>query len=141
MTSISRASAVQSGGAELTYTNSFADSTIANVTAQVIFTPAQNVNGAYIEYIGFSGLASYSGGGAVTILAKSSAPNSANDGDAVFKASTGTGGNATAPLVCVAIQQFQRIKIPAGKGLYLNQTMVGGAQPSDCQKTVLFTLL
>ena len=132
----------QSSAAPLTYTGAFSDSSAVAIAAQQIFAPASNVNGAYVEYIGFTATPSSAGGTVVSIIAKASAPANANDGDVVFKASSGNGASSTAvPLVPSNVQQAIRIKIPAGKGLYLNQTNLGGSGATDAQKTVLYTLL
>lgn len=124
--------------APLSYTGAFNDEATGAVTAGVIFTPAANVNGAYVELIGVSIDPSTAGGTAfaVNIIAKNAAPASSTDGDVIFTAKPAT-GNASFQGVALNRQSVQRIKIAAGKGLYLNQ--VGNS--TGAKKTVLYTLL
>lgn len=135
-------SQAKSSAEPLTYTGAFSSTDTAAQTATQIFSAAANVNGAYVELINVIGLGSSAGGANVTILAKAgAAPASVTDGDAIFKASTGTQNAIQAPVVPVNIASVQRIKIAAGKGLYLNQALISSGQPQHCEKTVLYTLL
>ncbi|MFA9273411.1 MAG: hypothetical protein ACEQSE_00935 [Candidatus Aquirickettsiella gammari] len=114
------------------------------VTAQVVFTPGQNVNGAYIELISAmfeNGIGQYAKTD-VKLIAKTSAPNHGTDGDVIFQATTGTtmSGAVTANSIPVNVHLAGRIKIPAGKGLYLNQT-IGTSPAATVKKSVLYTLL
>lgn len=111
-------------GNTVTYTNSFSDSGFAAQTAQVIFTPAANVNGAYLELVE---VVSKQAGYEITLIAKNSPPINDTDGDILFSSYMSQAQNIT---------QSLRIKIPAGKGLYLNQ-----AAGIVNRKTVLYTLL
>jgi hypothetical protein len=124
-------------GSTVQYTNSWVDASTAAATATTIWTPAQNVNGAYIEFAEIS-MAGSAGAGStvVSLIAKSgAAPASATDGDVVMVATAAPGGTAQTNQANEKLPV--RIKIPAGKGLYMNQT--GNAQAAT--KTVLFTLL
>jgi hypothetical protein len=110
--------------------------------ATQVFSAASNVNGAYVEYVGLSAVKSAAGGTNIALIAKSTAPASANDGDVIFRASSGLGNSsATNHYEVVTIQQVQRIKIAAGKGLFINQTSIGGSPASQFEKTILYTLL
>lgn len=130
---------LQIAGQTVQYTNSFVDATTAAVAATPIFTAAANVNGAYIEFAEVCIVSTTpSAGEVVTLLAKATAPANATDGDALMVVAAGNTGTAQP----VNINQVlgQRIKIAAGKGLYLNQ-QVGAAVADRCVKTVLYTLL
>lgn len=126
-------------GNTVQYTNSFSNASILALTAQVIFSPAANVNGAYVEFIevGLSNGIVLSDSQIINIIAKNSAPANQDDGDVVFTAVGPSSNGGTVGFVPVNITQSIRIKIPAGKGLYLNQTSCNGYS----RKTVLYTLL
>lgn len=133
-----------SAAAPLSYTGAFNDEDTAAVAARVIFTPAQNVNGAYVELISAmmdAGSSQYSRTD-VKLIAKAGAPASSTDGDVIFQASTGKTvyGTVTVNSIPQNIHLVGRIKIAAGKGLYLNQT-TGTAQAEMVKKSVLYTLL
>ncbi len=127
-------------GTTVQYTNSFADTNTADQTAQVVFSPASNPNGAYVELIEVSILESNgtSNQTGITFVAKSSAPSTQIDGDVIFALETpeyqGTAKRS------INEKQSIRIKIPAGKGLYYTQASTTFA-PSKVKKTVLYTLL
>jgi hypothetical protein len=123
-------------GNTVQYTNAFADNGTGAVTATVVFTPAANVNGAYVEFAEFSVSNVSSNQYTGTLLAKTSAPATNIDGDVIMTAACVGIGTGTVPAQ-VNITLPVRIKIAAGKGLYLNQT----ANAATAQKTVLYTLI
>ncbi|MFZ3288041.1 MAG: hypothetical protein WA191_14505 [Telluria sp.] len=129
---------VNIAGATVEYTNSFADASVAAVTAQVIFTPAQNLNGAFVEFaqleiaVQVGTNATFSG----ALIAKAGPPASVADGDVLLAACMSMTSTATAGATEQVILPV-RIKVAAGKGLYWNQS--AGAQLAI--KTVLYTLL
>lgn len=129
---ITRATPQQRSGVPLTYTNSFIDVTEVNAEAIQVFSAAQNPNGAYVELITVTGTTNintyYS---EVTFLAKATAPANGTDGDVIARVLVGPLTNQT---------QIQRIKIPEGKGLFINQKQSGGTMYA-LTKNVLFTLL
>ena len=132
----------QAAQTPVTYTGAFSDTTTTALTATQIFAPASNPNGAYVEMICFAGVGASGGGVNMTLLAKAgTAPASSTDGDAIFKASTGSQNGIQAPAVPQNIISTQRIKIAANKGLYLNQTLISGGAAAHCEKSVLYTLL
>lgn len=139
MTTISRnqAGAIGQQASPLTYTGSFSDISPADQTATVIVAPASNVNGLYVEIVGvtaFSNAASTFTD--VTILAKTTAPANNQDGDVICRiCAGGLSGYITNQ------QQAIRVKVPAGKGLYLNQKSFGGSTPGICSKNILYTIL
>ena len=111
----------------LTYTNSFSanvGTTVSN--GNVIFTPAANVNGAYLELASWGGNGATAGYLDVSVAAKTTATTSIIDGDVLFNASS-----------ALAVTQSIRIKIAAGKGLYWSTSESSG--PSTL--SVLYTLL
>lgn len=127
-------------GSTVQYTNAYNNNSTANLVADPIFTAAQNPNGAFVELVDVAIAASSAAGAfaSCTLIAKATAPASETDGDGVFAAATGVAVNTgTAP---VNVTQSTRIKIAAGKGLYLNQSSASGA-PSVFRKLVLYTLL
>ncbi|RFP36157.1 hypothetical protein [Duganella sp. BJB476] len=128
-------------GTTVQYTNSFIDATIVAATATQIFSAAQNPNGAYIEFAEIA-ISTQSANSAcvVTLLAKATAPASGTDGDAVMLGVCGGGGGGGISAQNLNQMLGQRIKIAAGKGLYLNQ-QVSASAVDRCVKTVLFTLL
>lgn len=132
---------LQIAGQTVQYTNSFIDaSPAANVAIQV-FTAAQNPNGAYIEFAEIALSASnFNSYNVVTLLAKATAPTSPTDGDGIMVAVCNGGNGASAYPNNVNQILGQRIKIPAGKGLWINQ-QVGTGAGDRCIKTILFTLL
>lgn len=137
-------SPIKNSAEPLTYTGAFNDEVNTALTAQVIFTPGQNANGAYIELISVmldTGTSQYAKT-EVKLIAKSSAPNNGTDGDVVFQATSGTtmSGTVTANSIPVNAHVVGRIKIAAGKGLYLNQA-VGTNPAASAKKSVLYTLL
>lgn len=138
---VSIAGTVNVAGNTVQYTNSFADAGLVAITAQQIFAPASNPNGAYVEFAEVAMSASSNGvSTVVSLIAKATAPTSQTDGDVlmVVNCSSGQGAPCTPGLVNQILGT--RIKIPAGKGLYLNQVLVGtGAE--KCNKTVLYSLL
>jgi hypothetical protein len=137
---VSIAGLVNVAGTTVQYTNSFADAGAGAVSGQQVFSAAQNPNGAFIELVEL-GLNPNTSGGAsaqVSLTAKATASASLTDGDVVFLAATAT-GNAVQQSP-INITQTSRIKIPAGKGLWLNQAVQLSA-PAHCVKTVLYTLL
>lgn len=130
-------------GQTVQYTNSFSDASIgvANTfTSTVIFTAAANVNGAYVEFAELSSSCTAATQMVtVTLNAKATAPASHTDGDVVMTHVNSSGN--TVQLVNVVNQILgARIKVPAGKGLYLIQTP-GPVVPAQSLKTVLYTLL
>lgn len=136
MTTIVRngAGSVAAAASPLTYTGSFADVTTDDATAIQVFAPGTNVNGAYVEMINVNGLASTANFVEdVTFLAKNAAPASGVDGDIVGRFLVG--GTSI-----INLTQITRIKIPAGKGLYINQKNTAGLL-SSLNKTVLYTIL
>ena len=140
MSNLIRQSA-SNAAAPLTYTGSFVDKSAAAVTAQVIFTPAANVNGAYVEYVSSVMFATAGNGETcVSIIAKSSAPASDVDGDVIYMSSSGYQQATTVAAAPVVQTQAVRVKIAAGKGLYLNQTTQTNPA-TRANKTVLYTLL
>lgn len=134
---VSIAGAVTVVGTTVNYTNAFADASTGAQVATPVFLPAANVNGAYIEYAEISASNAGAGNFVASLIAKASAPANAIDGDVVMITSCGgIGTSGSAPTVNDRLGV--RIKIAAGKGLYLNQN--NGA-PSTANKTVLYTLL
>lgn len=128
-------------GSTVQYTHSFVDMTTANISAQQIFSAAQNPNGAFLELVEATivGTSNSAGWAMVSLLAKAGVPNSGIDGDVLFlAANSDSAANQVSPVANVT--QSIRIKIPAGKGLYLSQ-FVPGSGISACRKTVLYTLL
>ncbi len=125
-------------GGTVNYTNAWADASGVNVTAQSIVTAAANVNGLYIEFAEMALVPSVGNQGCVaTILAKASNPGGPTDGDVLFVGAAGcSSGTGVAPAVNVTLGQ--RIKVPAGKGLWLNQS---GGSFQSAAKTILYTLL
>lgn len=127
-------------GNTVQYTNSFVDASNANVAAQIIFTPAQNPNGAYLELAEVAIVPTGSAGYMqVALLAKNGPPANATDGDVLFMAASDGVFSSSGGARTTNLTQSVRIKIPAGKGLYLNQS--GNTAPQSCSKTVLYTLL
>ncbi len=127
-------------GSTVQYTNSFADAGIAAIAGQQIFAAASNPNGAYIEFAEVAmSAAAAAVGTTVSLIAKASPPGSQTDGDVLMVVNCSSGsGSSTGGLVNQILGQ--RIKIPAGKGLYLNQ-LIASTGAERCNKTVLYTLL
>lgn len=140
---VSIAGEVQVAGALVNYTNSFSNKAVGTINVidkYEVFSPAQNVNGAIVEFAEFS-LCSASGGGVsatVTLVAKTSVPAWFDDGDVLMIA--GSAGSASISNTNVNLILGHRVKIPAGKGLWVAQTSLGTA-PIISVKTVLTTLL
>jgi hypothetical protein len=111
--------------------------TVAN-SAQTIFTPASNLNGAILLSAGFS---IYGGASApsVSIIAKSSAPANVLDGSIIFgggiSLTASGGGNLSQGTM--PKEQF----IPAGLGLYfitdIATTSAGGGSYRSCRYKLL----
>lgn len=135
---VSIAGTVNVAGTTVNYTNAFADAGTAAQVAQVVFTPAQNPNGAYLEFAEIAVVAYNVGTGysfSASLIAKAgAAPASSVDGDVLLLAVCETMASYTYKSTTFAPT---RIKIAAGKGLYLNQT----ANCTSATKTVLYTLL
>ena len=111
----------------LTYTNSFSASVgLAASNGNVIFAPAANVNGAYLELASWGGNGTTAGYLDISVAAKTTATTSVIDGDVLFNAA------CTMP-----VTQQIRIKIAAGKGLYWSTTATSNASTLS----VLYTLL
>lgn len=127
-------------GSTVQYTHSFVDISTSAQAATQIFSAAQNPNGAFLELVELSITGSGAPGWtAVSLIAKATPPGSSTDGDVLFLAnSSDSQPNQVSP--ATNITQSIRIKIPAGKGLYLNQHLPG-TSASSCRKTVLYTLL
>lgn len=130
---------VNVAGTSVQYTNAWADSTVAAANGQVIFTPAANVNGAWIEFAQVAITNNQSQQAGVSLIAKSAAPAGFTDGDVIMNVAC-AGVNNTAAVQFNHINEVLpiRVKIPAGKGLYFSQ---GVGVPDRCLKTVLYTLL
>ncbi|WP_373987006.1 hypothetical protein [Duganella sp. BuS-21] len=129
-------------GTTVQYTNAFANNSVAATAAIQVFTAAQNPNGAYIEFAEVSLAGSNSGAtspASVSLLAGAVAPTTDIDGDLIFVVSMGSmvGSSSMAQAASVNEKLSVRVKIAAGKGLWVNQTAVTGI----CKKTVLYTLL
>lgn len=120
------------------YSGSFTDTTVVSGTTAV-FTAAANTNGAWIEWAQMSvchdtGAVNWL---AVSLLAKATAPTGPTDGDLIlFARNYSDGSDITKEVAALPT----RIKIPAGKGLYLHQVANGGAALFST-KSVLYTLL
>lgn len=130
---------VNVAGQTVNYTNAFADAQNGPMTLAVI-TPAQNPNGLYVELAEISGSGAVSGSAPAecVLLAKNGVPASITDGDMLMATTCGTMSNTgTGVWGFVNDRLGVRIKVPAGKGLYLVQ----GANWANCKKTVLTTLL
>ncbi|MBV6324362.1 hypothetical protein [Duganella violaceipulchra] len=124
-------------GTTVQYTNSFSDSVVTTLTNAVVFSAAANANGAYVEFAEVSAVLTTNGAYTCTLVAKATAPASDVDGDVIMITSAG-GQNALGPLTQINDRLGYRVKIPAGKGLWLNQN--NGAN-FGAKKTVLYTLL
>jgi len=123
-------------GSTVTYTTSWANDVASDGTATIL-TPAANVNGAYLEFAMIDAAISNGGGQgyiSAAIVAKASAPASATDGDVllVCRALSPSGGVAAKTTTLP-----NRVKVPAGKGVYLVQSGVG----LQILKTALLTVL
>lgn len=131
---------LQIAGQSVNYTNAWADIGNGPVVAQQIFSAASNPNGAWIEFVDFSLVNQQQTPSFIaSIIAKATAPATQTDGDVLFVASAaGTSATASGTLAVVNQTQSVRIKVAAGKGLYLNQT---GGTASSAVKSVLYTLL
>ena len=126
-------------GSTVQYTNSWVDISAAGVVAQQIFSAAANPNGAYIEFAEMSLVANSNASQCVCqLLAKATAPASATDGDCVMVGMAGNNTGSTNGAGPVNLMLGVRIKIPAGKGLWLAQS---GQTFGAAVKTVLYTLL
>jgi hypothetical protein len=135
-------------GSTVIYTNSYADQNSASIAAQQVFSAAQNPNGAYIEFAEISMAAGKDAGstvntGSVALIAKATAPATAVDGDVLLIATVGGMLNTGSGTNAIAYSQVNeklpvRVKIAAGKGLYINQA---GTDFHTCKKTVLYTLM
>lgn len=117
-----------------TYGASFkAYSILAAATAEQVFSPASNVNGAIIHRA--NGQAWNAGAPLLALVAKNSAPASVSDGDVIATTnnfSTVTGG-------ATALMKIETpINISAGKGLYFINI---GADTTTMLRSVLYTLL
>lgn len=107
---------------------------LAANTAEVVFTPGSNVNGALLHSAQFmSGHGTIITNGA--LLAKTSTPTTVTDGDAVLGADC---CSLVGGFVVVAGSLKSPIKIPAGKGLYYISTLLETAGSS---RSALYTLL
>jgi hypothetical protein len=96
-------------------------------TPDTIFAPGSNVNGAIVwdaEYFSQAGGVAFA-----SILAKSSAPASAIDGDVILIMPSNTGIQTN--------RRVRAVRIAAGKGLY----RISSANESGAQCAVLYTLL
>jgi hypothetical protein len=125
-------------GNTVQFTHSYSDSTMAAAT-QVVINPAQNVNGAYVEFcdLAIANVANDSDGGSVTLVLKTSAPANQTDGAVILAAVTGY-SSSTNGFSCLSVHEklTNRIKLPAGMGLYMVQTGLLVAV-----KSVLYTIL
>lgn len=135
---------VNVAGQTVNYTHSWSDAAIAAQVAQVIIAPSANVNGAYIEFAEFSCAGGTSGTQAAAyigaLIAKAGvAPVSSTDGDVVMAAvmSQTVVNSTNGPTGQLTQKLGARIKLAAGKGLYLNQNGNG----ATAFKTVLYTIL
>lgn len=128
---------VNIAGNTVQYTNSYANNSGGALSPGVVFTPASNPNGAYIEFAEVAlNTNSTTATALVSLIAKSTAPVNDADGDVVMLAASGgsTGSTVASAAVCALTQ---RIKIAAGKGLYVWQN----SNAYVANKTVLYTLL
>lgn len=130
---------VNVAGSTVEYTHSFADSSTGSFVAQVIMTPAQNVNGCIVEFAQFEVAMNVGTNNTFSgaLIAKAGAvPTSVTDGDVLLTACLTMSSVATSGSTEQVILPA-RIKVAAGKGLYFSQT--AGAQLAI--KTVLYTIL
>jgi hypothetical protein len=105
---------------------------LAANTAEVVVLPASNVNGILLHSANF--VSEHASNGATTaLLAKTSAPANAADGDGILSGtSMGFGTNRT-----IGGQLSNPILIPAGKGLYF----ITGTVEVVGSRSALYTLL
>jgi hypothetical protein len=126
-------------GQTVNYTNAFADATTAAGTVAVV-TAAQNPNGMYVELAEISGSGGNNVFGETALVAKAgAAPASITDGDVLMVTTCAgyAGGSTSANYGFVNDRLPARVKVAAGKGLYL----VSAAAWSTSKRTVLTTLL
>lgn len=106
--------------------------TAANV-AEVIFSPAANVNGAIIHSAQISD-GNTTGLSIASIVAKATTPSNVSDGDAILSADA---SDVMTGLFVVNGSLKNPLKIPAGKGLFFVSNIV----QSTAKRSVLYTLL
>lgn len=116
------------------YNGAFTQATASSAITQIV-APAANVNGVNVLRMCVSGSVASNGGKAfVHLLAKTSAPANANDGDLIsvlaFNEYSKEVGPANADIY---------IKIPAGKGLYFAAT--GGYTTDVTTKSLTYKIL
>jgi hypothetical protein len=126
-------------GATVQYTNSWVDAGTANVLGQMIFSAAANPNGAFIEFAEMSLVANAATAQSLCqLMVKATAPANVTDGDCVMIGTSGNTPGSTSGGGVTNLVLGVRIKVPAGKGLWLNQSQ---QVFSSAVKTVLYTLL
>lgn len=126
----------------VTYGGSFADNSTSANTAIQVFTSEQNTNGAIIELAQITiATTAIDAMNMVTLLAKATAPTNPTDGDIILSAVCIGGSGASAFSQNVHVSLPARVKIPAGKGFYVNQQVGSSGGSSRCVKTILYTLL
>lgn len=107
--------------------------TLAALTPEQIFSPASNVNGAIVW--DFSAVSRSTLSITNTLLAKSSSPTSATDGDVI---STDTTYVSSTTVECATMKIPRPVFVPAGKGLYF---FPNSAINSFGIRSCLYTLL
>lgn len=137
------ATPINVAGSTVNYTNSYAASSYVPGTTVTVLTPAQNPNGCYVEYAEISGIVDTANTYATAaLIAKTSAPGSDFDGDVLMTTFCGgpfASGNGQVGQVNDRLPV--RIKVAAGKGLYI---VIGGSATLSwyvCRQTVLMTVL
>lgn len=131
-TSISGTVSVQNTGEE--YQTSFkSKAALAALTAQTVFTPAQNTNGAIIWNA--AAVSCHGSALLVAMIAKNGAPADIDDGDVIAVSSLAYYSS----MVAANLQFEGNTKIQAGKGLYFiaSAAMTGGQQLRNVNYTLL----
>jgi hypothetical protein len=119
----------------LEYQSSFRSFTaLAATSAEVIFLPAANVNGAYIWSLQFA-----AAGASISVqdgvLAKTSTPTSSSDGDIIL--GVANVAETSGPTGRVTAQLMNPVRLRAGLGLYY---WAGGLQTSG-MRSCLYSLI
>lgn len=113
------------------YTKAWASfAALAAGAAVQVLAPAENVNGVILNMFKTYGAFNPATNGAVSLIAKTTAPTNANDGDVVFM--------AMYPAGVGELQELPRqIVIPAGKGLWLYPST---GESNGCRQALMTVL-
>ncbi len=129
------------GGDTVTYTHSFADSSVTANEVKTVVAPAANVNGLVVEFaqLAISTLNSAGLQGASIVVKSGAAPANMNEGAVLLRLAYLVPYQATngAQYTMQKEKMDKRVKVPPGHGLYV----VNAGATYSCEKNILYTVL